>query len=80
MGAGRVTREVEAVRIATELRGILIDPCHGATDLVGHRHEIPIRVVHRHEIDRDEVRSGGDEHFGRIGGIFGRSATPRATV
>src|SRR5262249_48027958 len=80
MGSGGVTREVETVWIAAKPSGISIDPCDGATHLIGHRHEVPVGLFNRYEIDRDEDRAGRDEHFGRIGGVLRRAAAPCAAV
>src|SRR5215813_3654122 len=80
MGAGGVTGEVETVWIAVKPGGIFVDPCDGATHLIGHRHEVPVGLFNRYEIDRDKDRAGLHKHFGRIGGVLGRAAAPCAAV
>src|SRR5262249_36165105 len=80
MGSGGVAREVETVWIAAKPSGISIDPCDGATHLIGHRHEVPVGLFNRYEIDRDEDRAGRHEHFGRIGGVLRGPAAPCAAV
>src|SRR4029077_8884009 len=40
----------------------------------------PAGVVHRHEIYRNIMGTGVDEHLGRISGVLGGTATPRAAV
>src|SRR5215813_8571920 len=80
MGSGGVAREVEMVWIAAHPSGISIDPCDGATHLIGQRHEISVGLFNRYEIDRDKDRAGRHEHFGRIGGVLRGAAAPRAAV
>src|SRR5262249_14419211 len=80
MGSGGMAREVETVWIAAKPSGISIDPCDGATHLIGHRHEVPVGLFNRYEIDRDKDRAGLHKHFGRIGGVLGRAAAPCAAV
>src|SRR5262245_36889330 len=80
MGSGGVAREVETVWIAAKPSGISIDPCDGATHLIGHRHEVPVSLFNRYEINRDEDCAGHHEHFGRIGGVLGGATAPRAAV
>src|SRR5438445_4179681 len=65
VAAGRMARDVDAVWIAAEACGVFINPGHSSAHLVGHRHEIPVRLFHRDEVDGDVVRSRHHEHLGR---------------
>src|SRR5215471_335308 len=80
MRSGGLAREVETVWIAAKPSGISIDPCDGATHLIGHRHEVPVGLFNRYEIDRDEDRAGRHEHVGRVGGVLRGPAAPCAAV
>jgi hypothetical protein len=76
----RVPGDVNAVWIAAEARGVLINPSHGAAHLIRHRHEVSVGISHRDEIDCDIVRAGCYKHLRWVSRVFGRAAPPGAAV
>src|SRR5262249_17772683 len=74
------TRDEDAVSIAAEARGVLVDPGDCAPHLFDHREQAAARVVHRDEIENDIMRPGPDERFG-LHRVVGRLvAPPRAAM
>ena len=80
MSAGRVASDIDALRIAADARGILVDPGNGAADLLHHRHQVAASVLHLHEIEHDKIRAGVHEHFRGKGEFLGLTVAPRAAV
>src|SRR5262245_11037703 len=68
-----------AVCIATEHSGVLIHPCNGTPNLIGHWHKTASRVLHVNEIDNYRVRSCTDKYFGWKS-IVDRPAKPGANM
>src|SRR5579885_622933 len=80
MSTRGMTADVEALAIAAELLRILIDPGDGAPHLLGHDAEIAAGLLHRHEVERDVMRAGVHEHFGRKSVSRRRTAQPRPAM
>jgi hypothetical protein len=80
MGAGGKARYIEALAVATEALGIPVDPRDRATDLLGHRHQIAVRLQHIDEVEHGEMGAGIDKQLGRKSVILGHSAAPGAAV
>src|SRR3954465_3593962 len=65
-----MTAYVDSVGIASEARGVLVDPGDTATYLRRHHTEVPAHLLHRDEVQCDVMRSGIDEHLGGIAVLF----------
>src|SRR5215207_10256021 len=76
MRTRRMTGKIDAVRIAAEARGILVDPGDGSAALIRHRQQVAVQLPHIVEIDRDKMRAGIDEYLGRKAVIFRKLAAP----
>src|SRR6201982_1059505 len=65
-----MTAYVDSVGIASEARGVLVDPGDAAAYLRRHHAEVPARLLHRNEVQCDVMRPGIDEHLGGIAVLF----------
>ena len=70
----------DAFRIATEARGILVDPCDASPHLRRYRPEVPASLFDGDKIQGHIVRSGIDEHFGRVAVLLCRPHPPVAAM
>jgi hypothetical protein len=80
MRAGGEAGQIDAPGVATEVLCMARGPGDGAANLLDHRHQIAIVLVHRDEVRDDVMRAGVHQHFGGKG-VFGRRAlVPGPTV
>src|SRR5262245_9746097 len=80
MASGRMAADIQAIGIAVERPGVLVDPRNGAADLCGHHPHIASHVLHRGKIRNDVMCTGHDKHLSRISEVPGRSAKPAAAM
>src|ERR1700730_15783763 len=65
-----MTAYVDSAGVASEARGVLVDPGDTAAFLCRHHTEVPARLLHRNEVQCDVMRPGIDEHLGGIAVLF----------
>src|ERR1700741_3893105 len=75
-----MTPYVDSLGIASEARGVLVDPGDTGTYLRRHHTEVPARLLHRNEVQCDVVRPGIDEHLGGIAVLFCGTHEPVAAM
>jgi hypothetical protein len=73
MRAGGEAGQIDAPGVATEILRMVRGPGDGTANLLDHRHQIAIGLVHRDEVRDDVMRAGVHQHFGGKG-VFGRRA------
>ena len=78
--AGGMAADIDALGIAAEAFGILVDPGDGAADLRHQHAEVAASGLHPDEVERDVMRPGIDEHLRRKTGILRRAPAPRAAM
>ena len=80
MRAGRMRRDVEAIRIAAEASRIAEAPGQRAAHLLVHRHQVAAGLLDIDEVDDHRVNAGAHQHF-RLQRVIGRLvAAPGAAV
>ena len=70
----------ELAWIATERCGVFVNPRHGTPHLIRHHAKIAICGFDGNKVEREVVRAGIDENFGREGVVFRRTAKPGAAL
>ena len=78
--AGGMAADIDALGIAAEAFGILVDPGDGAADLRHQHAEVAAGGLHPDEVERDVMRPGIDEHLRRKTGILRRAPAPCAAM
>src|ERR1700719_2562038 len=80
MAARGLATDIELVRVAAEMRGIVVYPSDRAADLIGKHHEAAADILHPGEVRHDIMRAGGEEHLGGSGEILRAAAAPGAAM
>src|SRR6266436_6050792 len=80
MPARGLATDVEPVRVAVEMGGIVVYPRDGAADLIGKHHHAAADVLHPGEVGHDIMRSCGEERLGWSSEILRTAATPGAAM
>src|SRR6266436_2698231 len=80
MPARGLATDVEPVRVAVEMGGIVVYPRDGAADLIGEHHQAAADILHPGEVGHDIMRSCGEEHLGRSREILRTAAAPSAAM
>src|SRR5580700_12039766 len=65
MPAGGLATDIDSVPVTTEVRGILVYPGDGATDLISKHHKAAADILHPGEVRHDIMRTGDEERLGR---------------
>ena len=60
LAPGGMAADVETVRIAAETRGVFVDPCNAAADLVRHHAKVAVCCLNRDEIEHDVMGASID--------------------
>src|SRR6266446_3451530 len=80
MTTRRMPADIEPVRVTAETCGILVSPDDPATYLLRHHAQVAVCGLNRNDVERNEVRTGIDEHFGSVCVVLGLSAEPCAAM
>src|SRR5262245_42244979 len=80
MSTRGVPRDIEALTVTIELVSISINPGDSAKHLLSHNAEITVSLLYGNEVNRNIVRAGIDNHFGREGVVLCLSHKPSPTV
>jgi len=70
----------DTLRIATEVRGVLVDPSDASPYLPRHRPEVAAGLFDINKIQRHIVRPSIDKHFGRVAVLLCGTYLPVATM
>src|SRR6187399_1347138 len=80
MGAGRVARNVEPIRVSAEARRVLVNPAYRPADLIGHSHQVAVHLGSIIEVHRNKMRAGIDETLGHVGRTPCITTTPSTAM
>src|SRR5215468_5290716 len=72
--------DIQAIGIAVERRGVLVNPRNGAAHLRRHHPQIAAHLLHRGKIRYDVMCASRDKHLSRIPEVPGFSAKPVAAM
>jgi hypothetical protein len=72
--------DIELVRVAAEMRGIVVYPGDRAADLICKHHEAAADILHSGEVGYDIMCTGGEEHLDRSREILLAAAAPGAAM
>src|SRR5215471_2787464 len=80
MSARGMAPDEDTLRIATEARGVLVDPSYASPYLRGHHPEVPAGLFDGNKVQRHIVRPSTDKHLGRVAEILCRAPQPVASM
>src|SRR5437016_637513 len=80
MSARGMTTDIKTISVTAEGVGVLVSPGNRAPYLVGHHQEVATSLDHIVEIRNDEIRTGIDEHLGRVMVVARKLHAPGTTM